>query len=89
MLQEHHTDFSCGAALIMIDRSSIFLQVGDVTCVIWKETLNLILFIGEVSSACIDAVRQPKKIRWRETLFYMNMCGSDGLPITAPIWFLT
>ena len=73
----------------MIDRSSIFLQVGDVTCVIWKETLNLILFIGEVSSACIDAVRQPKKIRWRETLFYMNMCGSDGLPITALICLLT
>lgn len=73
----------------MTDRSSIFLQVGDVTCVIWKETLNLILFIGEVSSACIDAIRQPKKIRWRETLFYMNMCGSDGLPITALICLLT
>ena len=64
----------------MVDRNSIFVQVGEVSCVIWKEALNLILFIGEVASACIDAVRHPKKIRWRETLFYMNMCGSDGLP---------
>ena len=73
----------------MTSRNSILLQIGDVSCVIWQETLSLISFIGEAVSACADAVRRPRKIRWRETLFYMNMCGSDGLPITALICFLT
>lgn len=73
----------------MTRRNSILLQIGDVSCVIWQETLSLIQFIGEAVSACADAVRRPRKIRWRETLFYMNMCGSDGLPITALICFLT
>ena len=72
----------------MTSRNSILLQIGDVSCVIWQETLSLISFIGEAVSACADAVRRPRKIRWRETLFYMNMCGSDGLPIPALICFL-
>ena len=73
----------------MARQNGILLQIGDATRMIWEETQNLIQFVGEVTSACADAVRRPRKIRWRETLFYMNMCGSDGLPITALICFLT
>ena len=73
----------------MINPNSIFLQVGEVSCIIWQESLDLICFLGETASACADAIRHPKKIRWRETLFYMNMCGADGLPITVLICLLT
>lgn len=73
----------------MNKKDSIFLQTGELLCLICQETLDLISFVGEMASACVEAVRHPSKIRWRETLYYMNMCGSDGLPITALICLLT
>lgn len=73
----------------MNKKDSIILQTGEILCVICTETLDLISFIGEMSLACLNAIRHPSKIRWRETLYYMNMCGADGLPITALICLLT
>jgi len=42
-------------------------------------------FTGDLTLAVCYAVRHPRKIRWRETLYYMDMCGSDALPIVALI----
>ncbi len=57
----------------------------------WKflcDCADILAFTGELFAAACEAVRHPKKIRWRETLYYMDMCGSDAVPITLMICFL-
>lgn len=68
---------------------SMITQIGNSTYLLCRESCSLVMFIGELSSAVADAVRHPTRIRWRETLYYMNMCGADGFPITTLICFLT
>ena len=63
-------------------------QIGDASLLLWKESLNFLEFLGEFGESLLDTVRHPGRIRWRETLFYMNQCGVDGLPITLLICFL-
>ncbi len=66
----------------------IFEHVGGASLKIGNDLLSFISFLGDVGSAVVDAVRNPRRIRWRETLYYMDMCGSDALPITSLICFL-
>jgi len=73
----------------MIRRDSIIIQAGDTAALIASETLTFIEFLGDMTIAVWNAIRHPRKIRWKETLYYMNVCGADGLPITALICFLT
>jgi phospholipid/cholesterol/gamma-HCH transport system permease protein len=35
-----------------------------------------------------EAIRQPHRVRWRETLLYIQRSGADGLPIVALISYL-
>lgn len=42
-------------------------------------------FLGETAFALITAIRNPRKIRWRETFYYMDICGSNALPIALLI----
>jgi phospholipid/cholesterol/gamma-HCH transport system permease protein len=51
----------------------------------WREFVS---FTGEVVLGLTDAVRRPRRVRWRETLVYMQRTGIDGLPIVALISFL-
>lgn len=56
----------------------------------WKDELfSCIAFAGRFFYALLDACRHPGKIRKRETLYFMNLCGADGVPITFLITFLT
>ena len=48
----------------------------------------IINFIGEMTVALVQALLQPHKIRWRETFYYMDMCGANALPIVTLICFL-
>ncbi len=47
-----------------------------------------IAFLGEAAHASWEAICSPRKIRWKETLKCINMCGFDGLPIVIMICFL-
>ena len=73
----------------MLRKDSIILQTGETAALIGSELVTFIQFLGEMTEAVANAVRHPRKIRWKETLYYMNVCGSDGLPITVLICFLT
>lgn len=52
---------------------------------LFKQT---VLFLGETTVALFDALCRPHKIRWRETFYYMNLCGTGALPIVLLIGFL-
>jgi phospholipid/cholesterol/gamma-HCH transport system permease protein len=45
-------------------------------------------FTGEVVLGIADAVRHPRRVRWRDTWLYMQRSGPDGLPIVSLISFL-
>ena len=45
-------------------------------------------FLGEVALAFVEALRNPFKIRWRETFYYLEQCGVKSLPIVLIICFL-
>ena len=53
------------------------------------EAVSCIAFMGRTAYAVADAFRHPKKIRKRELLYFMDLCGADGVPITFLICFLT
>lgn len=65
------------------------LRTGEAAGRIGAETVTLISFLGGLTNACVLAVRHPRKIRWKEMLYYMNVCGADGLPITLLLCVLT
>ena len=70
-------------------RDSIIFQTGETAALIGSEIVTLVLFLGELASSIKNAVLHPRKIRWKDTFYYMNVCGADGLPITVLICFLT
>lgn len=51
-------------------------------------TRNVIIFLGETAAAFVSCILHPTRIRRRETLYYMNMCGFDALPIVFLICYL-
>ena len=66
----------------------LICEIGDATVSVFQDALKLISFTGETISELFHALRNPMRIRWRETLYYMNMCGANALPISSLICLL-
>lgn len=66
----------------------IAIKVGSNTFYAVNKAKSMVVFIGETYIALCKALMNPKKIRWRDTLFYMNNCGFEALPIILLICFL-
>ena len=64
------------------------LIVGDSGCTFGRDCVSILSFVGEVTIAFIYAIIHPRKVRWRETFYYMDSCGSDALPIVTAVGFL-
>ena len=64
------------------------MHIGDFGCTFGRDCVNILSFVGEVSIAFIYAIFHPRKVRWRETFYYMDSCGSDALPIIVVVGFL-
>lgn len=54
---------------------------GTIICV--RETWSYILFLCELSGMTLEALRNPRKIKYRTVSYYMDSCGSDAMPIIA------
>ena len=67
---------------------NFLLHIGDFGCNFGKDCVNTLSFVGEVFIALIYAVFHPRKVRWRETFYYMDSCGSDAVPIVVAVGFL-
>lgn len=50
-------------------------------------TMEPIVFIGRVASV-LPQLRNPRRLRLRETLYYLDLCGVKSLPIVLAICFL-
>jgi phospholipid/cholesterol/gamma-HCH transport system permease protein len=67
---------------------SVFDHIGKASLKLARDFIGLMGIIGETAAAFVDAVKNPKKIRWRETLYYMDACGADAVPIAILLCFL-
>lgn len=63
-------------------------HLGDLGLDVGKHLFSVINHTGDFAYEVFRAIRHPSKIRWRETLYYMDMCGADALPIVSVICFL-
>ncbi len=61
---------------------------GEFALKVLTDIVNMLAMVGEIASGIFQAVRNPRKIRWRETLYYMDVCGADAVPIVMMICFL-
>lgn len=66
----------------------LICEIGDAAASVFRDALKLISFTGETISELFHALRNPMRIRWKETLYYMNMCGANALPISSLICLL-
>jgi len=62
--------------------------VGAVVLEFLEQGREIVVFTGEVVLGLWQAVLHPRRVRWRETLLYMQRTGSDALPIVALISYL-
>lgn len=67
---------------------NIVTTVGVASAKLGKDSISIVGFVGEMTAVLIHALLKPHKIRWRETFYYMDMCGADALPIVTLICFL-
>jgi phospholipid/cholesterol/gamma-HCH transport system permease protein len=49
---------------------------------------ELVSFSGSVASAMAQLFTRAKPFRWREALYYTQLCGADAMPIVSLISFL-
>lgn len=64
------------------------LQIGEKSIGFCRDIKELLGFIGELTWALYEALRHPTRVRWKDTLHYMDRCGTDGLPIVLLICLL-
>jgi phospholipid/cholesterol/gamma-HCH transport system permease protein len=78
------------AELIYNKRYNIpfFQTVGEATIRFLKDTSKFINFTGEIFYIICDSIRHPKKVKWKETLYYMDRAGTDAVPIVLLLCFL-
>jgi phospholipid/cholesterol/gamma-HCH transport system permease protein len=67
---------------------SIFQALGDGGSKLLDDFRDLMLFTGEIGAALFYAAKNPRKIKWRDTFYYMDVSGSDALPIICLLGFL-
>lgn len=67
---------------------SLPVRVGSAAVQLFQDGREIVTFAGEIGLGLAGALRHPARLRWRETLLYMQRTGSGGLPIVALISFL-
>jgi phospholipid/cholesterol/gamma-HCH transport system permease protein len=64
------------------------VRIGEETLGVLSDVRALLAFAGEVILGVWEALRKPRRIRWRETWLYMERTGLDAVPIVSLISFL-
>ena len=63
-------------------------EVGSFAKNIIDDLIRMVIFTGELSRVVWESIVHPHRIRRRETLYYMDMCGTDAVPIVVMICIL-
>lgn len=63
-------------------------EFGDVSRSFYTGLRVVLMFIGDITRISGHLIRHPQKMRWNDVFYYMNLCGSQALPIVAMICLL-
>ncbi len=63
-------------------------EVGSFAKHIIDDLIRMVIFTGELSRIVWESITHPRRVRRRETLYYMDMCGTDAVPIVVMICLL-
>jgi phospholipid/cholesterol/gamma-HCH transport system permease protein len=63
-------------------------KIGRSTCQICEHAYALIEFVGEAGAALVDALLNPRKVRWKDAFLAAETAGVDALPVIGLIGFL-
>jgi phospholipid/cholesterol/gamma-HCH transport system permease protein len=63
-------------------------QIGQTFYERCVDCMGIIAFTGRFVLSLAGLVRRPKGFRWKETLYYIELCGTDAIPIVFLISFL-
>jgi len=63
-------------------------EIGRGTAAIWRDIVELLTFVGELTAALAYAVIKPHTVRWKDVWRVCERVGADALPIVALISFL-
>lgn len=66
----------------------LFVQIGGAALLLLSDAKAFLVFIGDVSSAMLNAFAHPRRIRWRDTFRHMEHAGADALPIVGLVSLL-
>ncbi len=69
-------------------RGSLVEQVGQSSQEVWRDFVELVSFLGAFLPTLLSALLRPRRLRWAESLFYMERVGVDGLAIVGTISLL-
>ena len=72
------------------DKSLFILceQIGDTTVKLAREVVEAVLFLAQLTHMLLAAARHPTKVKYRLVTYYMDVCGSDAMPIIAMLGLL-
>lgn len=60
-------------------------HVGEATVKIWKDSLELLSFLGEATAGTFSNLLHPKRMRWGEVRRIFEQAGVNALPIVSLI----
>ena len=63
-------------------------EIGRASVAIWDEIISLIAFVGEASTAILQAFLNPRQVRWKDVFLTAEIAGVNALPIIALVSFL-
>jgi phospholipid/cholesterol/gamma-HCH transport system permease protein len=62
---------------------SFFVQIGDAFIQLTRDFIEVVEFVGELLTALLYTLFNPRSLRIKDVLFYMKRAGVDGLPIVG------
>jgi len=65
-----------------------FVTVGKLVLLLWEHITGLVILIGQLLLDCINLIRRPTYIPWREISANLYRTGAQALGITALVGFL-
>ncbi|MFA4944072.1 MAG: ABC transporter permease [Lentisphaeria bacterium] len=63
-------------------------QVGEAAHAIGRDLVALLAYVGELTAMLARALRNPRRIRWRDVTLVAETAGTDALPIVLLVGFL-
>ncbi|MBI2565831.1 MAG: MlaE family lipid ABC transporter permease subunit [Candidatus Schekmanbacteria bacterium] len=56
-------------------------KLGEAAVVVWRDMRAFLDFVGGVNVEALRSALRPRRVRWSETLYYLERTGVDAIPI--------